>query len=505
MIVKRTNIPLMAIILLTAIFSFCCYSQNQEDIRDKQNRRANKQSDKNGEERRWPESEIDHSKLVGNAILGSPTNNSITLNILAEPEFVALVQYGSKSDSYEMKTVPIKSTIGEPIVIELNNLQPNTKYFYSINYHKKNEPNFISGSENSFFTQRNSNSAFSFGVQGDSHPERLGKMFNPKLYKLTMNNAVKSQPDFYFMMGDDFSIDRLISNNQINQKSVENVYLNQRQYVEIVGKHSPLFLVNGNHEQAAKYLIDGTPNSPAVFAANARKKFYPLPPNNTFYSGDEEDVQHVGKLKDYYSFEWGNALFVVIDFYWHSDNPVDNVAGDAQQKRREPWSGTLGEIQYKWFKKTLEESKAKYKFVFTHHVLGTGRGGVERANLFEWGGYNQKGVWEFDKMRPGWEMPIHHLMVKNKVAIFFQGHDHIFVKQELDGVIYQSVPNPADDTYTAFNSEAYTSGDILPNSGFLNVTVTNDHVKVDYIRSFLSSDETKQDKNGVSVFSYTIK
>ena len=58
-------------------------------------------------------------------------------------------------------------------------------------------------------------------------------------------------------------------------------------------------------------------------------------------------------------------------------------------------------------------------------------------------------------------------MVKNKVTIFFQGHDHLFAKQELDGIIYQTVPNPADDTYSAFNKEAYTTGTILPNSGYL--------------------------------------
>lgn len=54
-------------------------------------------------------------------------------------------------------------------------------------------------------------------------------------------------------------------------------------------------------------------------------------------------------------------------------------------------------------------------------------------------------------------------------------------------MIYQSVPNPADDTHTAFNREAYLSGKILPNSGFLNVTVGKKEVKVEYVRSFLSS------------------
>jgi len=310
-------------------------------------------------------------------------------------------------------------------------------------------------------------------------------------------------------MGDDFSIEKLINKNQVNQESVDEVYLYQRRYLGIIGASSPPFLVNGNHEQAAKYLLDETPNNPAVLAAKARINYYPLPIPNDFYTGDAEEVEHVGYLRDYYSFEWGNALFVVIDPYWHSNIAVDNAAGDKNNTKdkgkKDFWEITLGDSQYQWFKQTLEDSDAKYKFVFCHHVLETGRGGIENAKLYEWGGYNQKGIWEFDKMRPNWEMPIHDVMVKNGVKIFFQGHDHLFAKQELDGVIYQSVPNPDDDTYTAFNQDAYKSGDILPNSGFLNVTVSPEQVKVDYIRSFLTKDETVQNINGNIDFSYTVK
>jgi hypothetical protein len=85
------------------------------------------------------------------------------------------------------------------------------------------------------------------------------------------------------------------------------------------------------------------------------------------------------------------------------------------------WEVTHGEAQYRWLKKTLEESKAKYKFVFAHHVLGTSRGAVEMADLYEWGGRNADGVWEFDKKRPNWDLPIHQLMAKYGVSIFFRG------------------------------------------------------------------------------------
>ncbi len=324
--------------------------------------------------------------------------------------------------------------------------------------------------------------SFTFGVQGDSHPERAGKMFNADLYKTTLQNVVKANPAFYFLMGDDFSIEKLISENNRSQTAYDAVYLNQKNYLDALSM--PIYLVNGNHEQEAKYLLDGTSTNPALLARNAREKYFTSP----------------GSKTGYYSFTYGNALFVVIDFYWHSNVPVDNTAGDKNEdkKGRDLWNNTLGDEQYQWFKRTLETSNATYKFVFAHHVLGTGRGGIEEAKLYEWGGDNSKGVWEFNTKRPGWEGPIHQLMVKNHVTIFFQGHDHLFAKQELDGVIYQEVPNPADNTYTAFNKDAYTSGTVLPNSGFLNVTVSPNQVKVDYIKS-------GQNNNGQSIYSYTVQ
>ena len=344
--------------------------------------------------------------------------------------------------------------------------------------------------EPSTVTSQNSvQGSFSFGIQGDSHPERAGKMFNADLYAINLQNANNANLAFYFLLGDDFSIEKLIEDKTFTQETVDKVYLQQKNYLKNISV--PIYLVNGNHEQEAKYLLDGTNNNPAILAKIARAKFFDSP----------------GAENGYYSFTHGDALFVVIDFYWHSDLAADNVAGakGGSAKRSDLWNNTLGDVQYQWFKKTLEESKAKYKFVFTHHVLGTGRGGVEEAKLYEWGGYNSKGVWEFDTKRPGWELPIHQLMAKNGVTIFFQGHDHLFAKQELDGVIYQEVPNPADNTYTAFNKDAYKTGTVLPNSGYLNVTVSPTNVKVDYIRAFLPKDETATSKNGSVAFSYTVQ
>ncbi len=437
---------------------------------------------------------------AGSVILGRPTDKSIAASVIATKGMEAFIEYGIISGPYSQKSATFASEIGNPIVIEIDSLEAGKEYYYRVNYRASEQTSFVSGNEYTFSTAKPSGSSFTFAVQGDSHPERLGTMFSPELYKLTMNNVLLDKPDLYFTAGDDFSIENLIEKNTVSEETVDRAYLDQRNYLGIIGSSVPLFLVNGNHEQAAKYLLDGTSNNPAVIAANSRIKNYPLPAPNSFYSGDLEEVEFVGQLRDYYAFKWGDALFITIDPYWHSDIPVDNVAGSDGEKRSDLWDITLGDEQYQWFKKTLAESDAKYKFVFTHHVLGTGRGGIENVKLYEWGGYGSNGLWEFEQKRPGWELPIHQLMAKNNVTIFFQGHDHLFAKQELDGVIYQSIPNPADDTYTAFNRDAYTVGDTLPNSGHLSINVSSDKVTVQYIGSFLPGDGA----NGQVAYSYEV-
>ena len=440
-------------------------------------------------------------ETTGKIILGCPTDKSIKINLLFDKSTFCIVDYSTDSLSFSNSSGETFFNASVPGFVTLENLLPQKRYYFRLRSKTSANESYTQSKIFSFITQRQAGSVFSFGIQGDSHPERAGNMFNSQLYIQNMKNVSDKGVDFYFALGDDFSIERLIDNNTVNQQSVDAVYNLQRQYLGIAGSNASIFLINGNHEQAARYLLDGTPNNPAVIAANARKKYYPFVIPDGFYTGDSEKVDYIGNLGDYYAFTWGDALFVVIDFYWHSAIAVDNSAYTNSQTNKNMWDITLGNDQYNWLKTTLEKSTAKYKFVFSHHVLGTGRGGIEEANLYEWGGYNSKGVSEFSKYRPGWSDPIHQLMVKNKVTIFFQGHDHLFCKQELDGVIYQSVPNPADDTYTAFNASDYKSGVILPNSGFLNVTVSSQKVQVDYIAASMSGATIE---NAKVAYSYSV-
>ena len=447
-------------------------------------------------------------------VLGRVSDQSVTVNALATKTIEGYFEYGPASGMYNSKTGVRTFAANQPVETLFENLHPNTQYFYRLNYRKSDDTNFTARPECRFHTQRTAGSTFTFAIQGDSHPERP-QMSEPNLYARTLLNAAAEQPDFYLCMGDDFSVEPV---REVTMEGIGERYTLQRPFLGLVAQSAPIFLLNGNHEQASLFNFNQTDvrHEVAVLAQKARNLYFPTVGPDGFYSGDPKALDSIGLLKDYYSWTWGDALFVVLDNYWQAPVQVDTGFHDRPQgaggqnggpggKNRDWWGLTLGDAQYHWFKQTLERSKSKYKFVFAHHVMGSGRGGVDECDLYEWGGHNKRGDWEFSEQRPGWELPVHQLMVKHGVTIFFQGHDHLYALQQRDGVVYQEVPMPADQGYAAYNEDRYQSGLKLPNSGYLRVTVSPEQVKVDYVRCFLPQDETARQKTGEIAHSYTVK
>jgi uncharacterized protein (TIGR03437 family) len=457
------------------------------------------------------------------AVLGQPTDRSITLNARANAAFEMYLESGVKSGTYTAQT---KATTGaaDPyqsgyfvFQVVMDGLQPDTQYYYRMQTRVAGSTaGFTAGKECSFHTQRLPGSTFTFCVQGDSHPERAKVMFDPNLYIQTLNAVAAASPDFFITSGDDFSVDTL--QTPYTQPAVTGRYTLQLPYLDTLGHSVPVFLGTGNHEETSLSNYNLPPDSAnsnqvPIWAQNARNLYFASPgPNDPitgkFYTGNTTNVPKIGPLRDYYAWEWGDALFAVIDPYWTSPAQVDTGLGgqnSTTSKTSDRWGITHGDAQYQWLKQTLEQSKAKWKFVFAHHVMGTGRGGIAIADQYEWGGKNGNGSWGFTTNRPQWAMPLHQLMAANHVTIFFQGHDHLFSREQLDGVVYQSLPNPADNTYTAFNADAYPTGNVFPNSGFVRVTVSPSGVKVDYIREFLQADEKPPSQvSGMVQFSYVV-
>ncbi len=336
-------------------------------------------------------------------------------------------------------------------------------------------------------------------MQADPH---LDEQSDSSLYRLSLQNQLADQPDFSIDLGDILMTDKLKNAAGIIPKDTVTYRAHlQRSFYETSAHSVPLFISMGNHEGESGWNLNNTSENIAVWGTLERKKYFLNPAPDGFYTGDETVHPYVGVRENFYAWTWGDALFIVLDPYWYTKLKPDAANG---------WRWTLGKAQYDWLRATLETSKAKFKFVFAHQLIGgdpNGRGGIEFADLYEWGGKNLDGSAGFATNRPGWYKPIKDLLTENRVNIFFHGHDHFFMKQEKDCLVYQETPQPSHPNFTSANYAAdygYKIGDVYPNSGYIRVNVDADKVKVDYVRSYLAKNENATRKNKDVSVSYTI-
>jgi hypothetical protein len=443
--------------------------------------------------------------FVCRELLGRPTDRSVALNLCSDTNVEIFVEYGEKPSVYGHHTPIFNVSAGIPVTLTIDSLLPDTRYFYRIRYRSASSPEFLARDEHTWQTARPRGRRFVFAVEADPH---LDSSTNPSLYRCTLGNILSSGADFMIDLGDSFMSDKLPAETP---EGVLSRHLLLRSFFDTLGHSIPLMLSIGNHEGELGWLLNGTPDNLAVLASHTRISYFPNPLPNSFYSGDTTEEDFVGLRQNYYAWEWGDALFVVLDPYWYTTRKPGS-SGDN-------WDWTLGRTQYEWFKETLERSTAGFKFVFAHQLIGgsntEGRGGIEAAPYFEMGGLNSDGSQGFATHRPGWPMPIHQLMVENHVTAFFHGHDHVYVKQELDGIVYQELPQPGFFNYTTpeksysntnlASKYGYTHGTVVSSSGFLRITVDDTSANVDYVRSYLPEHENSLRHNGEVAFSYLLR
>jgi predicted phosphodiesterase len=405
-------------------------------------------------------------------ILGQPTSNSVVLSLLRyDHNAPALLVYGTNANKLEQQlSTPLLSK-DTPYELTLNQLIANTQYYYQL----QNIDNKNVLATGSFHTQRPAGSSFTFTVTADSH---LDNNADVPLYLRTLSNIAAVQPDFHIDLGDTF-----MTGKHANRENATKQYLAQRFYFSQL--NSPLFLVIGNHDGEEAKQRKGGLNSLAVWASGMRTRYFPNPQANQFYSGNKKQQENVGSLEDYYAWNWGDALFIVLNPYWEG----------ADNKNSGPWSLSIGKEQYDWLQDTLAKSQATYKLVFIHQLVGGldrhGRGGVSAIPFGEWGGKNADGSDGFKTYRKGWDQPIHAMLIKYGVNAVFHGHDHLFATQESDGIIYQEVPQPAHQGFSPPRDAVaygYTTGKILGGSGFMRFKVSAKEITADYIRTDIPRD-----------------
>ena len=428
-----------------------------------------------------------------NEIIGRPTDQAVTVSVMFPSATELYLSIGTQPGNHLRRTVTTSVVDNIPAEITCDSLQPGTAYYFRTWHRPKNSTQpFTPGPERSFMTQRQRGQSFSFVVEADPH---LDSNTIPAAYRATLQHMLSMKPDFMVDLGDNFMTDKM---PVINETTIREKNLLYRDYWSELCKNSALFVALGNHEGELGWLPDTGPSSIPSMAANLRKIYVPNPFPDGFYSGNQVQSTFVGLRENYYAWEWGDALFVVIDPYIYT-------------KSKPGWGWTLGKDQYEWLKNTLRGSNRPFKFIFSHQLVGgtstEGRGGVEAAHLYEMGGRNTDSTWGFTTNRPGWEKPIHQLMVETGVNVFFHGHDHFYGRQVLDNVVYQEVPQPSARNLNTVTGLAYgySEGTLLPSRGYILATVSADSVKVDYVRTYLPNEENATRKNGEIAHSYTIR
>lgn len=424
-----------------------------------------------------------------NIIIGRPTQNTVTVSILANDSIQGHIQYGTTIATMQSSSNTYDFVKGKTVFVPINKLLPNTKYYYQLVYNYQGKQ--LVSEVNSFQTQRAVNSDFTFTIQADSH---LDENTSTDTYLQTLRNMASDSTDFLVDLGDTWMTDKYRSDYKDSYKQ----YVAQRYYFGTLCKSAALYATLGNHDgESGQQLKKGGTDKMTYWATTTRKSFYPNPSPSQIYSGNTYQEAGINYPENYYAWQWGNALFIVLDPFRFTSN------------NKNPWQRTLGSDQYQWLQTTLEKSTAKFKFVFIHNLVGgvdnkgIARGGVEAAKYFEWGGLDTSGINAFATYRSGWQMPIHQLLVKHHVNVVFHGHDHFFAKQALDGIVYQLLPQPGAFRYGNANSAkeyGYTSGTILNNPGYLRVHISNNKAIVDYVQTSTNN----QYKNKEVLLSYTI-
>jgi UDP-2,3-diacylglucosamine pyrophosphatase LpxH len=375
----------------------------------------------------------------------STSANSFSINVTSTLQGKAYVEYGYAKSKYTDKTTTLALAKGVATTFVINGLKAETKVYYRVRYALNGKTTFSALTQTSITTSKVGED-FVFAVQADPHMDQAS---SAEVYTATINQIVKSKPAFLMDLGDIFMTDKLQDKSDASIR--QRFELMKGFYDKLNG--IPFYFTLGNHDGELGYSNFNT--------KKYRKEYFPA---------------QTGELA-YYSFSSPGALHIVLDiFTYTTTNPKDDG-----------WQWTLGKTQYDWLKTTLENSTAQHKFVYVHHLLygnAQSRGGVENAKYNEWGGKNRDGSEGFASNRPGWAKPVHQLLVENGVDFVFKGHDHIYVKQELDGIIYQTLPQPSHPgNKTSSAAEyGYVSGKTIGGSGFLKITTNSASIKVDFVR-----------------------
>ena len=214
-----------------------------------------------------------------NIVLGRPTDNTITANIISDQEGSAYIEYGTESGTYTGQTSAFPCLMNEPVEVLISGLSASTKYYYRLEFQPTGSSEWVPGEEYSFRTRRMSGETFTFTIISDSHLGQYGGQTADEyaLYERTLLNVDQDDPDFHVDLGDTFAMDPSPLGTGMTQAEADAAYLVQRPYMGLISHSVPIYLVIGNHENEEGWnwddVFDPPDQSLAIVGIEARKKY----------------------------------------------------------------------------------------------------------------------------------------------------------------------------------------------------------------------------------------
>lgn len=467
--------------------------------------------------------------------LSHPTTASMTVSLIPAEPAELYVEYGVSPGDYTFSTSPQLFSTEQPAVFVLNNLKPNSEYYYRVRCRSpqtQSGTGFGARAEYSFKTLRTlernqfelqeNHPTVILAYLTDSHIYGAWAKYicdagsqNPLLHlKQNLVNIQGAGVDFQ-IIGGDYAMTHCndcvlcsVNGESTGQKTVQSLrqaelrYQITRNQYEATGHSIPSVLVKGNHEGETPFAGSCQHFSTTMeYSFGGRQKYIPLPGivDASHYNGNPEG--------SYFTWTSGDAQFWVLD-----------VMRYTPEFPATPADWTLGEEQLAWLESTLAASTKKWKFIFAEHLVG----GTPHKNACAWnldysyGRGSLKATYNNDINGTfrGEQATIHQMMKEHRAQFFISGHDHVFAfGEKLDlnnnpeGIYYlvggraagHTGPGWADENWFKeiydYDNDGVT--DFIKAAGFIKFTVNGqDSVLIQYIKA----DALDEAENGKVLF-----
>lgn len=433
-----------------------------------------------------------------------PTAQGATVHWVARDAVQAQVLAGTSPE----RLAPVADlTATGPAEALLTGFAADTDVYYRCRFRRVPDEPWVERPLQRFHTARPAGSSFRVALIADTHGWLAGQMpaMVPNINKV-IATAVAEKPDFVIFLGDEAGIraGQRVSGvpGALSQARAAGLWgIWRRLYAPLLAA-VPSYMVLGNHEGEGGFQQEQATDFGTCYYQRwgtiARKQYCLNPLPDTYPEGGENegwvgasaspatggaDEGNRSPLQNYYAWTWGDALFVVLDVCRYTR------IGAPPPTRPEQW--TLGPAQLAWLERTLAQSKARWKLVVAHHLVGGwARDNMGRPLSADGYAYGRGGA---RYARVGEQARITDLMRTHGARLFLYGHDHTFVHQQAEGLHFvccgrSSLLDPGwfrtsgwQEAYGDYRARA--PQDFHAALGFTRLAVEPDGIRVAYVRT----------------------